>query len=261
MKQHSNRDKSHAHTFANFIHFRYIFVHRSTRKMALRNILTVFCLLGFRLISCKSLADPSECPESKTTIKFVNSCPLSSKEWAVAASKMNCQNIENTCSSFVYHCVMNSNMTRMIEVCAPVTNILEKKCTEYNFQGEVIQRNLFADCHSCPNFYFSNETFNYRECYKLVNIKDTESIFTSSKTTTYQTTPLPENIIRTLPTESKRINATKHSTTSSHIFRDKDRPIPSDVIVLFVCLGLSNLGIVSVPVYLYRRKYWGNKEK
>lgn len=257
MKQHSNRDKSHAQTFANFIHFRYIFVHRSTRKMALRNILTVFCLLGFRLISCKSLADPSECPESKTTIKFVNSCPLSSKEWAVATSKMNCQNIKNTCSSFVYHCVMNSNMTRMIEVCAPVTNILEKKCTEYNFQGEVIQRNLFADCYSCPNFYFSNETFNYRECYKLVNIKDTESIFTSSKTTTYQTTPLPENIIRTLPTKSKRINATKHSTTSSHIFRDKDRPIPSDVIVLFVCLGLSNLGIVSVPVYLYRRKHWG----
>lgn len=74
----------------------------------------------------KSLADPSECPESKTTIKFVNSCPLSSKEWAIAASKMNCQNIENTCSSFVYHCVMNSNMTRMIEVCAPVTNILGK---------------------------------------------------------------------------------------------------------------------------------------
>lgn len=74
----------------------------------------------------KTLEDTTECPESNTTINFVTSCPLSENEWINAASKMNCQSIENNCVSFVYHCVMNSHMTGMIEVCAPVTNILGK---------------------------------------------------------------------------------------------------------------------------------------
>lgn len=72
----------------------------------------------------KTLEDPMECPQSNTTIKFVNSCPLSTTEWTIAAEKMNCHHKENTCSSFVYHCVMNFDVTKMIEVCAPVTNIL-----------------------------------------------------------------------------------------------------------------------------------------
>lgn len=76
------------------------------------------------VVFLKTFEDPMECPQSNTTIKFVNSCPLSANEWTIADAKMNCQNKENTCSSFVYHCVMNSDMTRMIEVCAPVTNIL-----------------------------------------------------------------------------------------------------------------------------------------
>lgn len=74
----------------------------------------------------KALDDSTLCPESNTTINFVTSCPLSENEWLIAASKMNCQSIENNCASFVYHCVMDSNMTRMIEVCGPVTIIVGK---------------------------------------------------------------------------------------------------------------------------------------
>lgn len=43
--------------------------------------------------------------------------------------------------------------------------LLDKKCTEYNVRGGVLQRNLFADCDSCPGFYFSNETFKCKFRY------------------------------------------------------------------------------------------------
>lgn len=43
--------------------------------------------------------------------------------------------------------------------------LLDKKCTEYNVRGGVLQRNLFADCDSCPVFYFSNETFKCKFRY------------------------------------------------------------------------------------------------
>lgn len=46
-------------------------------------------------------------------------CPESAKEWREAASRFNCQNFANNCSSFVYHCVMNHDSSEFIEVCAP----------------------------------------------------------------------------------------------------------------------------------------------
>lgn len=108
----------------------------------------------------------TQCPESNRTAKFVDSCPESAKKWAEAASRFNCQDIKNNCTSFVYHCVMNSNRTKMIEVCAPVTNILGSVCVEYNFLGGIIQRNGFAECKSCPEMYLSNDVYNYTECFK-----------------------------------------------------------------------------------------------
>lgn len=80
-------------------------------------------LIFFILLSLQS-DGTTQCPESNRTATFVDSCPESAEKRAEAASQLNCQNIKHKCTSFVYHCVMNHNRTNVIEVCAPVTNIL-----------------------------------------------------------------------------------------------------------------------------------------
>lgn len=66
------------------------------------------------------------CIESNATAKYmyVNSCPVSAEDMTSANFRLIYGSIGKNCTSFVYHCVMDPNMTRMIEVCAPVTNIL-----------------------------------------------------------------------------------------------------------------------------------------
>lgn len=66
----------------------------------------------------------NQCPESTTTVHYVNSCPQSAEKWTEAAKRLNCQNISTNCTNFVYHCVMDHYRTTLIEVCAPKKLIL-----------------------------------------------------------------------------------------------------------------------------------------
>lgn len=65
-----------------------------------------------------------QCPESKTTVNYVNSCPQSAEKRTEAAKQLNCHSISTNCTNFVYHCVMDHYRTGMIEVCAPKKLIL-----------------------------------------------------------------------------------------------------------------------------------------
>lgn len=59
------------------------------------------------------------CLESTETATPVSICPKTEKEWQRAANRKNCSNMKHTCSSFVYHCVINAWINETIEVCAP----------------------------------------------------------------------------------------------------------------------------------------------
>ena len=52
-------------------------------------------------------------------------CPANAEEWKSAAARKDCRAVgmNQSCSddgSFVYHCVLNEDATKLIEVCAPV---------------------------------------------------------------------------------------------------------------------------------------------
>ncbi|XP_078334684.1 uncharacterized protein LOC144625907 isoform X2 [Crassostrea virginica] len=117
------------------------------------------------ILVCKRVEGTEECKESSATVTLVKTCPQTLQEWRNAAALKNCGSIQNSCSSFHYHCVMNTWRNETVEVCAPQRNIVARKCAEYNFGGFRIQRNGNVKCSSCPMTYASTKSFQYQECY------------------------------------------------------------------------------------------------
>ena len=62
-----------------------------------------------------------KCIKSADTAIVVQVCPQTKMEWKVAAEKKNCKSY---CSSFQYHCVMNTWGNETIEVCVPGLQIV-----------------------------------------------------------------------------------------------------------------------------------------
>lgn len=71
----------------------------------------------------------TECKDSATTARKVESCPHNVKEWKEAAARKGCEKM--TCSSFEYHCVINAWGNETIEVCAPRLLIIGKNIYRY----------------------------------------------------------------------------------------------------------------------------------
>ncbi|XP_062584148.1 uncharacterized protein LOC134245929 [Saccostrea cucullata] len=115
------------------------------------------------------------CPDSIKTLSVVPNCPENVTEWTKAASKKNCSSRTQNCtepSNFMYHCLINTFLDKMIEVCAP-TAFITDFCCEFNTRGAVIQRNYRADCRNfpikpCDKPYFSYEVYKHPECYALI---------------------------------------------------------------------------------------------
>lgn len=163
--------------------------------------------VGFLLIMRFGITN--QCPESNTTVNYVNSCPQSAEKWAEAAKRLNCHSISTNCTNFVYHCAMDHYRTRMIEVCAPKQLIHGFLCVEYNEFGRVIQRNINAKCKACPKMYNSTDVFQYSECFKIK---------TKMNTTPYMTATLSkrsDSTVRTNSGESLHINTTTDTTSYS----------------------------------------------
>lgn len=64
------------------------------------------------------------CPATIPTVTYVGKCPSNEKEWKIAAEEKRCDKLAKyqNCSSpedFVYHCILNKEATKLIEVCAP----------------------------------------------------------------------------------------------------------------------------------------------
>lgn len=117
------------------------------------------------------------CPSANSTIHVVDRCPRNALEWAARADLFNCSSFHQTCVSpnkFVYHCVLNADGTKLLEVCAPYKYIHGQLCVEFDTKGSIIQENAY-DCSNstvpCPNVYKSTDAFNYQGCYDEVEMK------------------------------------------------------------------------------------------
>nr|XP_022289014.1 uncharacterized protein LOC111101049 [Crassostrea virginica]XP_022289015.1 uncharacterized protein LOC111101049 [Crassostrea virginica]XP_022289016.1 uncharacterized protein LOC111101049 [Crassostrea virginica]XP_022289017.1 uncharacterized protein LOC111101049 [Crassostrea virginica] len=117
------------------------------------------------LLVCKRIENTEVCKESNATVKLVKTCPGTLQDWRNAATLKNCGSIQNSCSSFQYHCVMNTWRNETVEVCAPQYSIIGGNCAEYNFGGFRIQRNGNVKCTGCPMTYSSTESYKFQECY------------------------------------------------------------------------------------------------
>nr|XP_022286638.1 uncharacterized protein LOC111099596 isoform X2 [Crassostrea virginica] len=124
------------------------------------------------------------CIDSAKTVKRVERCPQTQEAWEEEAARKNCGDIPNSCSSFVYHCVMNTWQNETLEVCAEHRFVVGKNCPEYNFLGTRIQRNEKVNCSKCPAVYNSTKSYHYLECYRHVRLADPlfEPEFTTSST-------------------------------------------------------------------------------
>ncbi|XP_062608267.1 uncharacterized protein LOC134270108 [Saccostrea cucullata] len=113
------------------------------------------------------LSEP--CITSNETLKYVDHCPTTRKEWQEQSLQKNCNKINQNCTernNFQYHCLINELVNQTVEVCAPVTEILGHKCAEYNVIGTRIQDNAVLNCTDCPFRFNSNEAFKYQQCYQ-----------------------------------------------------------------------------------------------
>lgn len=143
------------------------------------------------------------CPLSQTFVQYVNQCPRNSLEWNERSAIYNCSSVNQTCvknDMFVYHCVLNSNGTMLIEVCAPVKKIYGQNCAEFNSKGNIIQENS-NNCSDaivpCPGRYISTDAFKYQSCYDKVKKKTksaaiNETIHIIHK---FETNEVSENIV------------------------------------------------------------------
>lgn len=140
-----------------------------------------YALLILLVLFYNEVSAFTKCQSSISTVRYVSHCPGDAFSWHMAASKMNCDSIQQECSkslgldpqryTFQYHCLMNSWMNATVEMCALNRSILGY-CAEFNTDGALIQENYNADCRKvywpCPNIYNSAEAYKYQSCYDLV---------------------------------------------------------------------------------------------
>lgn len=119
----------------------------------------------------------SHCLQSRQSLIYVNRCPKNVIEWDERAALKNCASFNQDCvptDQFMYHCVLNADGTKLLEVCAPFKNIHGKKCAEFDYDGSLIQENSKScsnDPVPCPAAYKSTESFKYQACYDGVEVE------------------------------------------------------------------------------------------
>lgn len=130
-------------------------------------ILAQYVINGVTSMSCYS---------SLQSIQYVQRCPRNSLEWVVREDLFNCSSINHTCGTvdmFRYHCVLNEDGTKLLEVCAPYKYIYGQRCAEFDPGGTIIQENS-NNCSNalvpCPGFYISTDAHKYQSCYDVVQI-------------------------------------------------------------------------------------------
>ena len=72
------------------------------------------------------IASAESCDGTSSNVRQVNACPLTEEEWIKASDRKKCGNDNHACSSFIYHCVLNTWRNETLELCAPSINIVGK---------------------------------------------------------------------------------------------------------------------------------------
>lgn len=186
----------------------------------------------------KILGDSPECDDSAETAKIVKSCPQNNNEWNKAAKIKGCEKMSHSCSSFVYHCVINAWGNETIEVCARPVMIVGNACAEYNYGGRRIQRNGNFHCEECPP-YFSNESYRYQECYEYVkNVKTSQTTQLTTESKDKESTTQGMIYLSSSLTPNEE---------SARLYQDTDTPKTSShiiIIVMCVVVGLAAIAVV-----------------
>lgn len=94
--------------------------------------LKYFCRHKIIIHHLQILGDSPKCDDSAETAKIVKSCPQNNNEWNKAAKIKGCEKMSHSCSSFVYHCVINAWGNETIEVCAPPVMIVGTNASQYH---------------------------------------------------------------------------------------------------------------------------------
>lgn len=89
--------------------------------------------LAIKILTCIDNDIPFKaangCTQSIPTVAVVDACPHSKEEWEKAEEKKQCYQITQNCTppeKFTYHCLPNKSLDHLVEVCAPVQNIVGK---------------------------------------------------------------------------------------------------------------------------------------
>ncbi|XP_062612602.1 uncharacterized protein LOC134274340 [Saccostrea cucullata] len=175
------------------------------------------------------------CEESLRTIAYVSACPTDFKEYQAAAIKKNCRQYNQTCRSFEYHCVLNDDMTRVIEVCAPWRYIQSGKCTEFNIGLRSIRKIYKSDCTDfpfpCPTYYNSTESYRYTGCYRKIT---TPTIRTSDMTTRNETVSYTTKAVSR--PENQTYETTKREYNIDYIGISFGITIPVVLLMVILCV-------------------------
>lgn len=162
--------------------------------MELDIILLIFVTAILQTLEASSYS----CPISRATMQVVDDCPDTEDKWRKAAARKNCTAYASQCDEperLVYHCVINTDISQTLEVCAYAQNILLGHCTEYSSLGNLIQSHLGANCllftvKQCPQVYRSDEAYKYPGCYNLTKTKNL-------------TTDMPDTLLNTSKNEDR----------------------------------------------------------
>ncbi|XP_062574678.1 uncharacterized protein LOC134236518 [Saccostrea cucullata] len=186
----------------------------------MRVLLLSSIFLSFSTILLSSLG--LSCPVTVPTVSYVSRCPSNESEWESAAQQKQCNKLATlqSCTDpekFVYHCVLNKDGTKYLEVCAQFW-FMSGFCARFSVADGRIINDPGLDCTAfstpCPSRFLSNESFKYQGCYEYLQ-QSTPSNIIDKKTPSSERESYEEescSVVADFEEESK--NANKITITS-----------------------------------------------
>lgn len=109
-----------------------------------------------------------------TSLRYVNSCPLTKSDWDKKAKQKNCSSssanicLDSPTKLLVYHCVPNEDGVGYAEICSQVFYSLSF-CVEFSSKEMRLVTNFSRSCSQmsppCPQYYISTDIYKYKECF------------------------------------------------------------------------------------------------
>lgn len=136
-------------------------------------LISALATVAMVCLSLPNMNAMPSCEISISTLAFVTSCPKNEKEWTDMANKKNCEVLARyqNCTSarnFSYHCILNDDASRFVEVCAPQW-FMTGYCTRFSLEEKRIINDPKLDCtkfsNPCPSRFSSKDAYKYQDCY------------------------------------------------------------------------------------------------